>query len=204
MVRVSEHYFSENPTSSEKRGLIKCKLRGIGLEFLTASGIFSYKRIDNGTRLLVESMVLPDEGCFLDLGCGYGVIGITAALINSRLEVTMTDVNSRAVALAAENAVRNNAMNISARLGSFYEPVENVKFETIVTNPPISAGIARVVEPIIVNAPAHLKIGGSLQLVVQSNKGGRTIATLIEDAFGEVQILARGSGYRVLKGVKNS
>jgi 16S rRNA G1207 methylase RsmC len=200
---VPEHYFSKNPTSPEKRGLIKCTLRGIGLEFLTASGIFSYKRIDNGTRLLVESMVLPDEGRFLDLGCGYGVVGVTAALINSCLEVTMTDVNSRAVALAAENAVRNNAMNITTRLGNLYEPVVNAKFETIATNPPISAGIARVVEPIIVNASAHLKIGGSLQLVVQSNKGGRTIAALIEKVFGEAQILARGGGYRVLRGVKN-
>jgi 16S rRNA G1207 methylase RsmC len=203
VVGVPEHYFSKNPTSPEKRGLIKCTLRGIGLEFLTASGIFSYKRIDNGTRLLVESMVLPDEGRFLDLGCGYGVVGVTAALINSCLEVTMTDVNSRAVALAAENAVRNNAMNITTRLGNLYEPVVNAKFETIATNPPISAGIARVVEPIIVNASAHLKIGGSLQLVVQSNKGGRTIAALIEKAFGEAQILARGGGYRVLRGVKN-
>jgi 16S rRNA (guanine1207-N2)-methyltransferase len=203
VVGVSEHYFSKNPTSPEKRGLIKCTLRGIGLEFLTASGIFSYKRIDNGTRLLVGSMVLPDEGCFLDLGCGYGVVGVTAALLNSCLEVTMTDVNSRAVVLAAENAVRNNAMNITTRLGNLYEPVVNAKFETIVTNPPISAGIARVVEPIIVNASAHLKIGGSLQLVVQSNKGGRTIAALIEKAFGEAQILARGGGYRVLRGVKN-
>ncbi|MCX6654270.1 MAG: methyltransferase [Candidatus Bathyarchaeota archaeon] len=200
---MPEHYFSKNPTSPEKRGLIKCTLRGIGLEFLTASGIFSYKRIDNGTRLLVESMVLPDEGRLLDLGCGYGVVGVTAALINSCLEVTMTDVNSRAVVLAAENAVRNNAMNITTRFGSLYEPVVNAKFETIVTNPPISAGIARVVEPIIVNASAHLKIGGSLQLVVQSNKGGRTIAALIEKAFGEAQILARGGGYRVLMGVKN-
>jgi 16S rRNA (guanine1207-N2)-methyltransferase len=204
VVGVSEHYFSKNPTSPEKRGLIKCILRGIDLELLTASGIFSYKRIDNGTRLLVESMVLPNEGGFLDLGCGYGVIGITAALINSCLEVTMTDVNSRAVALTAENAIRNNAMNITTRLGSLYEPVVDVKFETIVTNPPISAGIASVVEPIIINAPEHLKVGGSLQLVVQSNKGGRTIAALIEEAFGEVQILARGGGYRVLKGVKNS
>jgi 16S rRNA G1207 methylase RsmC len=200
---VSEHYFSKNPTSPEKRGFIKCILRGIGLEFLTASGVFSYRRIDNGTRLLVESMALPDEGRFLDLGCGYGVIGITAALINSRLEVTMTDVNSRAAALATENAARNNAMNITTSLGNLYEPVETIKFETIVTNPPISAGMAGVVEPIIVNAPAHLKVGGSLQLVVQSNKGGRTIAFLIEKAFGEAQIVARKGGYRVLKGEKN-
>ena len=202
MVGVSEHYFSENPTSTEERGLIISTLRGIKMEFVTSSGIFSHKRIDNGTRLLVEFMELPAKGRLLDLGCGYGVIGTTAALINPLLEVTMTDVNARAVALAAENVSRNRGKNASARLGSLYEPVNAMRFDLVVTNPPISAGITRVVEPIINGAPVHLNSGGSLQLVVQSNKGGRTVTGLIEEAFGEAQILAKGGGYRVLKGVK--
>ncbi len=202
MVGVSEHYFSKNPTSTEERGLIISTLRGIKMEFVTSSGVFSHKRIDNGTRLLVEFMELPAKGRLLDIGCGYGVIGTTAALINPLLEVTMTDVNARAVALAAENVSRNRAKNASARLGSLYEPVNAMRFDLVVTNPPISAGITRVVEPIINGAPLHLNSGGSLQLVVQSNKGGRTVTGLIEEAFGEAQILAKGGGYRVLKGVK--
>jgi len=202
VVGVSEHYFSENPTSTEERGLIISTLRGIKMEFVTSSGIFSHKRIDNGTRLLVEFMELPAKGRLLDLGCGYGVIGTTAALINPLLEVTMTDVNARTVSLAAENVSRNRAKNASARLGSLYEPVNAMRFDLVVTNPPISAGITRVVEPIINGAPLHLNSGGSLQLVVQSNKGGRTVTGLIEEAFGEAQILAKGGGYRVLKGVK--
>jgi len=202
VVGVSEHYFSENPTSTEERGLIISTLRGIKMEFVTSSGIFSHKRIDNGTRLLVEFMELPAKGRLLDLGCGYGVIGTTAALINPLLEVTMTDINARAVSLAAENVSRNRAKNASARLGSLYEPVNAMRFDLVVTNPPISAGITRVVEPIINGAPLHLNSGGSLQLVVQSNKGGRTVTGLIEEAFGEAQILAKGGGYRVLKGVK--
>ncbi|HIH88449.1 TPA: class I SAM-dependent methyltransferase [Candidatus Bathyarchaeota archaeon] len=199
---MSEHYFSEKPTSPEERGLIRCTLRGLSPEFITSSGIFSHKRIDNGTRLLVESMELPEEGKLLDLGCGYGAIGVTAALLNPRLEVTMTDVNSRAVALAEENAARNGAKNVITLQGNLYEPVEATIFDIIITNPPISAGMARIVKPMITGAPTHLNIGGSLQLVVQSNKGGRTVAALIEEAFGEVEALAKGSGYRVLKGVK--
>lgn len=195
---MSEHYFSEKPTSPEERGLIRSTLRGLELEFVTSSGIFSHKRIDNGTRLLVESMELPDEGRLLDLGCGYGVIGITAALTNPRLEVTMTDVNSRAVVLAAENAARNRAKNAATRHGSLYEPVEDTMFDAIITNPPISAGMARVVEPIIAGAPAHLNEGGSFQLVVQTNKGGRTVTAMMERTFGESRVLAKGSGYRVL------
>ena len=148
-------------------------------------------------------MELPSEGRVLDLGCGYGVIGITASKTDPRLDVWMTDVNSRAVALAEENA-RRNGVHTTIRRGSLYEPVKSEKFYTILTNPPISAGMVGVVEPMIFGASAYLDSGGSLQLVVQSNKGGRTVARLMEAAFGEVRVLAKGSGYRVLKGVKGS
>ncbi len=199
---MSEHYFSEKPTSTEERGIIRTTLRGLELELVTSSGVFSHRRIDNGTRLLVESMELPPEGRLLDLGCGYGVVGIAAALLNPRLEVVMTDVNPRAVSLAAENVTRNGSRNARAVKGSLYEPVATERFDAIVANPPISAGMAKVVEPIISGAPEHLRQGGSLQLVVQSNKGGKTVASFIEEAFGEATVLAKGSGYRVLKGVK--
>jgi len=199
---LPEHYFTEEPTSAEEKGVIKCTLRELSLEFVTSSGVFSHRRIDNGTRLLVEVMELPEEGRLLDLGCGYGVIGITAAILNPRLEIWMTDINSRAVALANENSARNNAHNIIIRQGNLYEPVEDKIFDTIITNPPISAGIKKAIEPMITGASTRLKDGGSLQLVVQSNKGGKTVATLIEATFGEVLILARGSGFRVLKGIK--
>ena len=202
MVGVSEHYFSENPTSSEKLGLIRATLNGFQLEFMTSSGVFSHKRIDNGTRLLVESMVLPIEGRVLDIGCGYGVIGIAAAKKNPRLRVWMTDVNSRAVALAEEN-MRRNSVRATIIQGSLYEPVQGETFDAIITNPPISAGMAKIVEPIIKDAPLHLNSGGSLQLVVQSNKGGRTVSILIEEAFGNIEVAARGGGYRVLRALKN-
>ncbi len=199
---MSEHYFSENPTSIEERGLIRTSIRGVELELVTSSGVFSHRRVDNGTRLLVESMEVPTKGRLLDLGCGYGVIGIMAALLSSELEVVMTDVNPRAVSLAAENAARNGAKKVRAIKGSLYEPVASETFDVIVTNPPISAGMVKVVEPIIAGAPGHINTGGSFQLVVQSNKGGKTVASFIEEAFGEVTVLAKGSGYRVLKSVK--
>jgi 16S rRNA (guanine1207-N2)-methyltransferase len=110
----------------------------------------------------------------------------------------MTDVNERAAALAEENAARGG-VKATVRRGSFYEPVDEEKFDVIVTNPPISAGMARVVEPMISGAPAHLKSGGSLQLVVQSNKGGRTVEGLLGESFGSIEVLARGGGYRVFR-----
>ena len=204
MVAVAEHYFTKQPTSKLEPGLIRCTLRGLSLEFLTDSGVFSHRRIDAGTRLLIESMILPTEGALLDLGCGYGPIGIVAARLSTRLSVWMTDINARAVALAEENAARNRAGNIKALQGSIYEPVEGLEFDAIVSNPPISAGMKRVVEPLVEGSVDHLRDGGSLQLVVQSNKGGRTLAGLMEDAYGGVEVVARRGGYRVLRAVKGA
>ena len=198
---MSEHYFSENPTSPEERGLIRTRLRGIDFTFETSSGVFSHRRVDSGTRLLVESMTLPEKGRVLDLGCGIGVIGIVAAKLNPALEVWMTDVNSRAVSLAESNAKRNR-VKATVRQGSLYEPVGGLKFDLVITNPPMSAGIDAVVRPIIEGAPAHLVGGGALQLVVQSNKGGRTLSGIIEETFGNIEVTARGGGFRVFTATK--
>ena len=78
---MSEHYFSESPTSKINLFTIKTNLRNQNFQFLTATGMFSPKNIDKGTRLLIETMELPIEGNILDLGTGYGVIGIVTACI---------------------------------------------------------------------------------------------------------------------------
>ncbi len=195
---MGEHYFSEKPSSEEKRGLIRCILAGIEFEFETSSGVFSGKRLDRGTRLLIESLEIPPSGRILDLGCGYGPIGIFIAKKNPTLEIWMTDINSRAIDLAKLNAIRNGVKNASIVQGNLYEPVEGRLFKLIVSNPPISAGIKKVVEPMIRMAPKHLERGGALQLVVQSNKGGKTVARLMENTFGNVEVIARSSGFRVL------
>ncbi len=193
---MSQHYFSENPTSTEEKGLIRTRLMDLDFEFETNSGVFSHKRVDSGTRLLVESMTLPEKGKVLDLGCGYGVIGIVVAKLNPALEVWMTDVNSRAVSLAESNTKRNG-VKTNVRQGSLYEPVGGLKFDLIVTNPPISAGIDAVVRPMIEGAAGYLVSGGVFQLVVQSNKGGRTLLRIIEGAFGNIEVISRGGGFRV-------
>ena len=97
--RSTDHYFVPEPKSKERFGLVRTVLCGKSFEFLTASSVFSKRRIDPGTRLLIESMVLPKTGCILDIGCGYGAVGIVAAALNPKLSVIMTDVNTRAVRL---------------------------------------------------------------------------------------------------------
>ena len=192
------HYFSSKPTAEDRRGLIRTILRGKRYEFITSRGVFSAKKVDKGTRILVENMVLPEEGRLLDMGCGIGIVGIVAARERPGLEVVMTDINQRAVDLSRLNAKRNKVTNISVHDGFLYEPLGDTKFNTIVSNPPISAGMRKVVFPLVKGAKERLVEGGTLQLVIQSNKGGKMLAGAMDETFGEHTVLARKSGYRVL------
>lgn len=194
---AKEHYYSEKPKSKVQLALIRTYFRGRFFEFLTCTSVFSKKRIDLGTRLLVESMILPKEGDFLDLGCGYGPVGIAAAKMSPGINVVMTDVNERAVWLAKENLKRNRIKNGKTLQGFMYEPVESRRFKTILSNPPVSAGM-EIVTSIIQGAPSHLTEDGWFQLVVRSRKGGKRLFSELEKTFGNVEVLARRSGYRVL------
>lgn len=196
-----EHYFTERPKSEAHFGLIHAYLKGKPFKFVTASGVFSKDHIDLGTRLLIESMVLPDHGCLLDLGCGYGAVGVVAAVFKPDLHVAMVDLNIRAVRLARKNAELNSVWNVEIRHGRLYEPVKDTMFGCVVSNPPVSAGM-KTVEAIIDQAPHHLADNGTLQMVVKSKIGGKRLQSIFEKSFGNVCILARGSGYRVLMSQK--
>jgi len=142
-------------------------------------------------------MVLPEKGYVLDLGCGYGPVGIAAAVLKPDLHVVMVDVNERAVSLARENAKRNRVSNVEVRCGILYEPVNSMGFDSVLCNPPLSAGM-KIVLSIITNAPKHLRENGSFQLVVRSKIGGKRLSSGLEDVFGNAAVLAKESGYRVL------
>ena len=197
-----EHYFAAHPKSKAKFGLIRTYLRGIPFEFLTASGVFSKRRVDLGTRLLIESMVLPEDGYVLDIGCGYGAVGISAAVFNPCLHVVLVDVNSRAVWLARQNVEKNGVSNVKVRRGYLYEPVNDLVFDCVLSNPPVSAGM-ETVRAIIVNAPGNMACEAVFQMVVKSKIGGKRLCAVFEETFGNVQVLARESGYRVLMSKKH-
>jgi 16S rRNA (guanine1207-N2)-methyltransferase len=193
----AEHYFSAQPKSRPRYGLIRANLRGKAFEFLTASGVFSMAHVDLGTRLLIESMILPEKGDALDIGCGYGAVGIAAAVFNPDLYVFMVDVNMRAVWLARQNIARNCLSNAEAKRGNLYEPVEGLSFDCILTNPPVSAGMGTV-RAMICEAPQHMCDGASFQMVLRSKIAGKRLCTFFEETFGNFDVLARESGYRVL------
>lgn len=192
-----DHYFASRPKSKLALGILRVNLRGIRFEFLTASGVFSKKHLDLGTRLLIDSMILPEKGCVLDIGCGYGAVGIAAATFNPNLRVIMVDVNERAVWLTRQNLEINRVHNAEARRGNLYAPVNDLAFDCVLSNPPVSAGM-ETVKAIIAGAPERMAKKVPFQMVVKSKIGGKRLHGIFEDVFGNVAVLSRESGYRVL------
>jgi 16S rRNA (guanine1207-N2)-methyltransferase len=195
----NDHYFSPSPQSEDRFGIIKTSLRGRRFQFLTSSSVFSKRKIDLGTYVLIESMVLPELGNVLDIGCGYGAVGITAAATNPKLQVVMTDVNMRAIRLAKKNVQTNHIRNAVVRYGHLYEPVEDMRFDCVLSNPPVSAGM-ETVKALVEGSAEVLTIKGSFQMVIRSKIGSKTLPELFESVFGNCEVLSRKSGFRVLIG----
>jgi len=193
----AEHYFAALPKSEAKFGIVHTRLRGEPFKFLTASSVFSKKQVDLGTRLLIEAMRLPETGAVLDLGCGYGAVGIAVAASNMRLQVVMTDVNVRAVQLARRNIKINKVRNAEVRCGCLYEPVKDLMFNCVLSNPPVSAGM-ETVKAIITQAPKVMADKATFQMVIRSKIGSKTLPSVFNETFGNCAVLARKSGYRVL------
>jgi len=144
-------------------------------------------------------MVLPESGCVLDIGCGYGVVGIAAAKFNPKLHVVMTDVNARAVRLAKKNLGLNKATNVEVRYGFFYEPVDDLKFNCVLSNPPVSAGM-ETVKAIVKGAPKVMAADAIFLMVIRSKIGAKLLPELFAETFGNCGVAARESGFRVLMG----
>jgi len=184
------HYFSEDVSAPLKIEKISDVILGKMYQFEVAPGVFSSKRIDKGTRALCEIMELNENHKVLDMGCGYGVIGIVASSYVS--EVHLRDINKRAVFLTKRNIKLNNIKNASVSQGNLYEELD--KFNTILTNPPISSGMD-VVGLMIDEAPKHLYEDGNLQLVIR--KGVNIVKERLEKNFEKVNIKKK-YGYHII------
>jgi len=196
---VSDQYFAEQPRVRSERSERRFLYRGELLTFVVDTGIFSSHGLDPGTALLIENLALRPTDRVLDLGCGWGAVGVAAAKSASQGHIVLTDVNRRAARLARENLERNRVKNAEVRVGSLFAPVTNETFDVIATNPPFHAGRALVLR-ILAGAPDHLAPDGRIVLVGKGSQGIRFYQQWLEEHWpGPVSVLGRGSGYRVLE-----
>jgi len=191
-----EHYFVEKPKSKLKIYKIRCVLRGMSFTFLTSTGVFSSRRIDKGTRVLVENMILPSSGKILDLGCGYGVIGIVAAKLRENCEVYLVDINERALWLARKNVKLNKIRNARILKSDGFSSLHGTKFNCILTNPPVRAGL-NLCFKLIEESKDFLEANGALELVARPRRGGRRFEEKMREVFGNCEVIAKESGYRL-------
>lgn len=195
---MAEQYFTPRPSAAHQEETFRTVIRGHPFVFRSDAGVFSKGRVDRGTEILAGALELAHDAHVLDVGCGYGVLGIVAAVLAPNGRVVMTDVNERAVELARRNLRENAVAHAEVRLGTFYTPVAGERFDAIVSNPPIRAG-KKVVYRIVDEAPDHLRPDGALWLVARTRQGAPSLARRMRDVFGSSETVARGSGYRVLR-----
>lgn len=189
------HYFTkENDTLASAKKPIWFVIRGREFKMTTDNGVFSKAGLDFGTRTMLENVEVGSGADILDLGCGFGAVGVVlGALFGAR--VTMTDVNERAVELARENALDNRveAVVLSGD-GCLHVPG---LFDCVLTNPPIRAGKA-VVYRLFREAREKLKEDGRFILVINKNQGAESAIKELSTIYGSVEVIARKSGYHVL------
>lgn len=200
---MSEHYYTKDPKVKSDRKTISAELRGKVFQFTTDAGVFSKGGIDFGSQLLLESFEMPAiSGDILDVGCGYGPIGLTIAAVFPERKIQMVDVNERAIALSKENALRNHISNINVYPSDGLSLVEDLDFAAILTNPPIRAG-KDVVFAFYEKSFDRLKSGGELWVVIQKKQGAPSSAKHLEMIFGNVAVIAKHKGYYILKAIKS-
>ena len=194
---MAEHYFTASPESPHKPLRFQADYRGHTLTFQTDSGVFSRTEIDKGTRALLAALPDAVNGCVLDMGCGYGALGVCIQKHNPGCRLTMADVNARALALAAENAALNGVAAETV-LSDGFSALTGRRYSLIVTNPPIRAG-KQVVYRMFRDAAEALSEGGAFMLVVRKQQGAPSAVTALRALFRSVEILDKKSGYWILR-----
>lgn len=201
----NQMYFATDPTAKHDEHIIDYHVDGIDLKFNTDAGVFSKMRVDYGSGVLIKAMkdINFPKANILDVGTGYGPIGLFAAKFWPDQEVDMIDVNERGLNLARENAKVNNIENVNIYASNCYEQIDNdKKFGLILTNPPIRAG-KKVVNEILIGANAHLVSGGVFLVVIQKKQGEPSARKNMINTYGDCEILTRDKGYYILKSIKN-
>ena len=195
-----EHYFTNNENLKSEFRYIDYKYENNSFRFISDNGVFSKDKIDYGSKALLE-LYLKNESDnlkVLDVGCGYGYIGVVISKIKNS-EVTMIDVNKRAIHLTEKNIESNN-VNANVKLSDAYESIDE-KYDIVITNPPIRAGKDKVLE-ILKGAKNYLNNNGKLYFVIRKDQGAKSIAKELENDY-KIELLEKDKGFYIYKAICN-
>ena len=199
---MNDHYYTRMPQSESRPISCEYNYRGIALTFMTDAGVFSKGEVDTGTQLLLGALPEEMSGEILDLGCGWGVIGISIARKWPETRVTMADVNMRALELSRANAKRNR-VDVSCVESDGMAALAGRTFDAVVTNPPIRAG-KQVIYKMFADAAKSLKPGGALYLVIRKQQGAESCMKYLQTLYEQVEKIDKSGGFWVLKATRNA
>lgn len=202
---MANHYYTKNPESISQQKHWTYRLKGNTLSFTSDNGVFSKNTVDFGSELLVESYDIPEQfqkASLLDIGCGYGTMGLAYGKAYPELSIEMIDVNERALVLAQENAKKNGIHNVDIHESNLYDSVKKSQYEIIISNPPIRAGKI-VVHTILEKAYDYLAENGQLVIVIQKKQGAPSAQKKMEEVFGNCERIQWNKGYWILVSTKD-
>ena len=194
------HYYTDNRSLPHDRKEFSFRFSGLTFLFQTDSGVFSKEHVDTGTAILLKALSEePISGRVLDMGCGYGVIGIVMKKLYEETEVVMADVNPRAVECSVSNAQRNGA-DCKILVSDGFKQLEG-SYNIIITNPPIRAGKA-VIYAWFEDSVQALRPEGRLYLVMRKQHGALSAVKKLKELFREVEMIDRDKGFFVIRAIK--
>jgi 16S rRNA (guanine1207-N2)-methyltransferase len=192
---MNSHYFTDSPELVNDEKSFNLRIRGEELKFFSNAGMFSHGEPDQNSLMLIREINPKFGAAFLDLGCGYGLIGVTINKLYD-IKLTMSDVNSSALSYAQKNAKQNGVKADCIKSDGFSEIDEN--FDIITLNPPIHAG-KDVCYRLYEESACHLNPGGSFYIVIMDKHGMKSHKGELQKIFTTVDIIKRQNGINVIK-----
>jgi 16S rRNA (guanine1207-N2)-methyltransferase len=196
---MADHYYTSNPNSAHHERQIEAVLRGQTMRFYTDAGVFSKDEVDPGSRLLIESADSL-SGRVLDMGCGWGPVGLSLALANPDAQIVMADINERAAELSERNRRLNGVENAQIIVSNGFEGVDG-EFDHVFTNPPIRAG-KQTIYAMFDESFRRLHINGTLNIVIRKQQGAPSAKKHLEEVFGNASVIAKSAGYWIIRCTK--
>lgn len=191
-----EHYFTNNENLKSDKKIININFENKRISLYTDNGVFSKEHFDYGSKLLIKNFIKEEkQGRVLDLGCGYGVIGIILSQ-NKNLFIDMVDINLRAIELSKENIKLNNIENANCFESNIYENIKE-KYNYIITNPPIRAG-KETIRKFLYEGKEHLEEFGELWFVMRKDHGVKSMIKELEKMYF-TKIIDKDKGFYIVQ-----